>query len=59
MQIEKVSTGELVKTVTPLVLTTDPLQALDTTEDAANQIAADLTNQTGEQFVGRVPKPHA
>lgn len=58
MQIEKVSTGELVKTVSPLVLTTDPQQAYDTTDDNATQIAADLTIQQSTQFVGHVPKPH-
>ncbi len=58
MQIEKVSTGELVKTVSPLTLTTDPAQAFDTSEDAANTIAAELTISQGESFIGHVPKPH-
>lgn len=58
MQIEKVSTGELVVTVSPLTLTTDPLLAYDTSEDNAKQIAADLTISQGESFIGHVPHPH-
>lgn len=57
MQIERVSTGELVKTVSPLVLTTDPAQAYNTSDDNATQIAADLTISQGESFIGHVPRP--
>ena len=58
MRIQKVSTGEFVVTVSPLALTTDINQAFDTSEDNAQQIAADLTASTGESFIGHVPKPH-
>jgi len=58
MRIQKVSTGEFVVTVSPLVLTTDINQAGDWSEDQAQQHAADLTASTGEAFIGHVPKPH-
>lgn len=59
MKIERVATGELVKTVSPLTLTTDEALAFDTSEDNAKQIAADLTISQGESFIGHVPRPHA
>lgn len=59
MRIKKVSTGEFVVTDAPLTLTADINQAGDWAEDVATQKAAELTQATGESFIGHVPKPHA